>query len=60
MSPEMVATKRDGLGFRVQALGLPSTLHPTLSLLGLFGAFWGKVWALGARVWHPIMGVQEP
>ena len=24
-----------------------------LRLLGLFGAFWGKVWALGAKVWDP-------
>ena len=22
--------------------------------------FWGKVWALGATVWDPIMKVQEP
>ena len=28
-------------------------------LLGLFGAFWGKVWTLGAKVWDPIMRVQE-
>ena len=27
---------------------------------GLFGAFWGKVWALGAEAWDPIMRVHEP
>ena len=32
----------------------------TLRLLGLFGAFWGKVWALGAKVWDPVLQVQEP
>ena len=31
----------------------------TLRILGLFGAFWGKVWALGAKVWDPSMRVQE-
>ena len=33
---------------------------PTLRLSGLFEAFWGKVWALGAKVWDTIMRVQEP
>ena len=42
------------LDFRVQGLG------STLRLLGLFGACWGKVWALGAKVWDPILKVQEP
>ena len=23
-------------------------------------AFWGKLWALGAKVWDPILKVQEP
>ena len=23
-------------------------------------AFWGKDWALGAKVWDPILKVQEP
>ena len=32
----------------------------TLRLLGLFGAFWGKVWALGAKVYDPSRRVQEP
>ena len=27
----------------------------TLRLLSLFGALWGKVWALEAKVWDPIM-----
>ena len=31
-----------------------------LRLLGPFGAFLGKVWAFGAKVWDPIMRVQEP
>ena len=38
---------------------LRSSIPLTLRLLGLFGAFWGKVWALGAKVWDPIMRVQE-
>ena len=32
----------------------------TLRLLGLFGAFWANVWALGAKVWDPTLRVQEP
>ena len=32
----------------------------TLKLLGLFGAVWGKVWALGAKVWDLIRKVQDP
>ena len=32
----------------------------TLRLLGLFGDFGGKVWALGAKVWDPMLRVQEP
>ena len=35
-------------------------LGVTLRLLGPFGAFWGKVWALGAKVWDPTMRAQEP
>ena len=42
-----------GPGFRI-------CLDPTLRLLGLFGAFWGKAWALGAKVWDPTSRVQEP
>ena len=34
--------------------------YSTLRLLRLFGAFWEKVWALGAKIWDPIMKVQEP
>ena len=34
-------------------------LESTVRLLGLLGAFWGKVWALGAKVWDPILRVQE-
>ena len=35
-------------------------LGPALRLLGPFGAFWSKDWALGATVWDPILKVQEP
>ena len=38
----------------------PKEKSTTLRLLRLFGAFWGKVWALGTKVWDPIMKVQEP
>ena len=39
-----------------------STLETALKLLGLFGAVWGKVWALhmGAKVWDLIRKVQDP
>ena len=30
------------------------------STVGLLGAFWKKVWALGAKVWDPTLRVQEP
>ena len=32
----------------------------SLRFLGLFGVFWGKVWALGPKVWEPMVRVQEP
>ena len=39
------------LGFKAWGLGSGvKDLGCTLRLKGLFGAFWGKVWALGARV----------
>ena len=43
-----------------QAESLFCPLYLTLRLLELFGAFWGKVWALGAKVWDPTLRVQEP
>ena len=44
---------------KILKLDITSKNDPALRLLGLFGAFWGKVWALVAKVWDLIMGVQE-
>ena len=48
--------RAQGYGLRDYAL----TLRLLQLFLQLFGAFWGKVWASGAKAPDPVMKVQEP